>query len=265
MTIFLQEVEKRIGFLQRIIAEKEHEVAIAPEGTLNICDFKGRTQYYVHRDGKRKYIKECERQLVKGLCQKDYDQKVLRTAQKELKQLENLRAYYRDQAQETICENVYENMFDKRRQFVIPIKLSDEEFIKQWDAVEYERKSFREDAPEYYTEKGERVRSKTELLIANMLSKYRIPYRYEYPLLLKEYGLIHPDFLVLNVRTRKEIYFEHLGMMDDEGYREEALKRISAYEKNGIFPGDGLVLTHETSKNPVNSRILEEIICHYFM
>ena len=82
--------------------------------------------------------------------------------------------------------------------------------------------------------------------------------------MLKEYGLIHPDFTVLNVRTRKEIYFEHLGMMDDEVYREEALKRILAYEKNGIFPGDRLVLTHETLKSPVNSRMIEKVILHYF-
>ena len=77
-------------------------------------------------------------------------------------------------------------------------------YMKQWEAVVYERKGFREDAPNYYTDKGERVRSKAEILIANMLNKHGIPYRYEYPLKLKGYGVIYPDFTLLNINTRKE-------------------------------------------------------------
>ena len=201
--------------------------------------------------------------MVQRLCQKDYDEKVLRAAKRELKQLEKLNALYEDR-REPICNAVYESLAEARRKFIDPISLSDEEYVKQWEAVDYERKGFREDAPEFYTEKGERVRSKTEILIANALKKYDVPYRYEYPLKLEGYGLIHPDFTVLNVRRRKEICFEHMGMMDDEIYREDALRRILAYEKNGIFPGDGLVLTHETAKSPINSRIIEKVILQYF-
>ena len=54
-------------------------------------------------------------------------------------------------------------------------------------------------------------------------------------------------------------------MLDDENYREEVLKRIAAYEKNGIYPGDRLILTYETAKNPINSRVLEELRVHYFL
>lgn len=263
--IFKQKVQDRINTLRGMIAEKEQEVSGAPEGTVHICEFNKRIQYYVKKDGKRNYIRESDRKLVKELCQKDYDQKILRSARKELKQLEKLYAFYSDPEQETAFEDIYEQMDERRKSFITPVLLSDEEYIRRWNAVEYERKGFREDAPELFTEKGERVRSKTELLIANALNKYGIPYRYEYPLMLRGYGLIHPDFTVLNVRKRKEIYFEHMGMMDDEEYREEAFRRITAYEKNGLFPGDKLVLTHETLKNPVNSRILEMIIEQYFL
>ena len=61
------------------------------------------------------------------------------------------------------------------------------------------------------------------------------------------------------------MYLEHMGMMDTETYAEEALERIHMYEKNGIFPGEKLVLTHETGKKPMDSRLLEKIICHYFL
>ena len=51
--------------------------------------------------------------------------------------------------------------------------------------------------------------------------------------------------------------------MDDEGYRDYALNRIIDYEKNGIFPGDRLILTHETLNNPLSSKIIEMTIQHY--
>jgi len=91
-----------------------------------------------------------------------------------------------------------------------------------------------------------------------------VPYRYEEPLYLESYGIVHPDFTVLNVRTRKEIYWEHLGKMDDMEYAKDALERILIYEKNGIFPGDKLVISHETMENPINSRLIDAIIFKYF-
>ena len=39
--------------------------------------------------------------------------------------------------------------------------------------------------------------------------------------------IIHPDFTVLNVRTREILYWEHLGMMDNKEYIESALAKIA--------------------------------------
>ena len=163
------------------------------------------------------------------------------------------------------CEDIFPKLSDERKQHVHPVEWSGEEYVRQWLKAEYKRKGFRENAPEYYTDAGERVRSKSEVLIAHSLIKHGVPYRYECPLLLKGYGYVYPDFTVLNVRTRKELYFEHLGMMDDADYSRKALQKITLYEKNGIFLGDKLVLTHETSENPLDIRLLDRIIEHYFI
>lgn len=63
--------------------------------------------------------------------------------------------------------------------------LKQEEFIKNWEKKEYEGKSFFMGCPEYYTTKGERVRSKSEVIIADSLYRANVPYRYEYPLYLE--------------------------------------------------------------------------------
>ena len=90
-----------------------------------------------------------------------------------------------------------------------------------------------------------------------------IPYRYEYPLYLEGYGKIHPDFMALNVNTRTVFYWEHMGMMDDTEYVENAIRRIEAYEKNDIFPGENLILTYETQRHPMSPRVIEQKIRKY--
>ena len=107
------------------------------------------------------------------------------------------------------------------------------------------------------------MRSKTELIIAEMLEKKSIPFHYEKPLFLKGQGTIHPDFTVLNVAQRKSLFWEHMGMMDDDLYRDYALERINQYILAGYFPGRDLILTHETSSRPIRTAILERVIDEY--
>ena len=141
-----------------------------------------------------------------------------------------------------------------------PIRESDEAYIKKWESAEYQTKGFDINIPEFYTAKGERVRSKSELIIADLLNKEDIPYRYEASVYLKGWGLVYPDFTVLNVKKRQEFYWEHLGMMDDPSYAEKALQKISMYEQNGIFPGEKLIITYETRKSPLNQKQLANVV-----
>lgn len=122
---------------------------------------------------------------------------------------------------------------------------------------------FKEDAPEYYSDKGERMRSKSEIIIANILNKNGIPYRYECPIKLKSGETYYPDFMVLNVRERKEMYWEHLGLMGDYDYRERNLAKILKYEANGLFMGDKLLLTFETSTQPLSTVTIERVVNKY--
>ena len=64
------------------------------------------------------------------------------------------------------------------------------------------------------TEKGERVRSKSEKILADYFYRNNILYQYEKPLYLKGYGTIYTDFTFLSKKTRKEIYWEHEGIVN---------------------------------------------------
>ena len=170
-------------------------------------------QYYQRNDPKDfngTYIREKDIHLAQGLAQKDYDQKVLRSIEQEL----NAIIKYLSNYPITYAEQIYEKLHKERRALVEPIVEPEEQYIDKWEAVPYQGKGFSEDTPEFYTAKGERVRSKSELIIADLLNKQAIPYRYEYPIQFKGVGKIYPDFTVLNVKKKKR---NVLGTSWDDG------------------------------------------------
>ena len=106
---------------------------------------------------------------------------------------------------------------------------------------------------------------KTEKILADYFYRNNIPYKYECPLKLKGYGVVYPDFTFLSKKTGKEIYWEHDGMMDDTIYVQNAIKKIEAYEKNDIFPGERLILTFETSQSVLRNDIIETMVEKYIL
>lgn len=255
-------LETRKQYLSQLKADKEKALENIPDGSLRISNNRGKTLYY-HRTNPKNfngtYIREQDHELVQKLAQKDYDQKVLTNVEKELIATEK----YITATQSLNTKQIYENMHRERQKLVTPIWVPDDEFVQVWQQEEYTGKEFAEGIPEFYTEKGERVRSKSEVIIADFFNKNGIPYRYEYPIHLKGVGVVYPDFMTLNIQRRKEIWWEHLGMMDDPNYVENAIRKIASYEQNGIFPGENLILTYETKKNPLNQKVIKMMIQRY--
>ena len=259
-----RELLKRRELLEQIIKEKKKHLDAVPEGSLRYCKNGNRIQYY-HRTDPRdicgKYIRKKDRKLAEDLAQKDYDSRILKLAEQEIQEVEKLLNLYENHQ----IENIYESLSEPRRDLIIPIIEPDELYANKWQAEVYEKKRIREDMPDYYTAKGERVCSKTEIIIADTLNRLGVPYHYEKPLYLQGAGIIHPDFTVLNIKTRKEYYWEHMGMMDNIGYLDNALERINLYEQNGYYPGEQLLITHETSIRPIRTRKIEELAKRYLL
>lgn len=255
-------LQARRNYLLELKDKKEKVIMTAPEGTLRICNSRNRTQFYQRidpTDFNGSYIGEKEFQIARDLAQKDYDKKVLRAIEKEINVISKFLTNY----PEVNAEQVYGKLHKVRQKMTEPIRESEEEYVCKWEEVSYQGKGFADNAPEFYTMKEERVRSKSELIIADILNREGIPYRYEYPIYLKGQGRIYPDFTVLNVKKRKELYWEHLGMMDDSAYAEKAFQKIATYEKSGFFPGDKLILTYESKNVPLSQKQIMLMIQQY--
>ena len=84
------------------------------------------------------------------------------------------------------------------------------------------------------TERGELVRSKSELVIADKLHSRGIEYVYEQPLVLGEGRVRYPDFTITDHTRGVTFYWEHLGMLDDPGYRARWQRKRAEYVAAGI-------------------------------
>ena len=259
-------VLERLKYLYRIKDEISKELEKAPEGNLLVspCSDKRNYRYYVRYRGNEKlgtYLDKSKQELKTQLAAKKYNCILLKSVCQEIKKLEKVNSLnIYDSLVDTFCNL---NMGLKR--LIAPVNIDDQTFIRKWESEGYAGLGFEEDdSSEYYSDKGERMRSKSELLIANSLFKYGIPYKYEMPVYRNNGNAFYPDFTVLHVRERKEIYWEHLGKMGNYDYVERNLWKLGEYRKLGIFLGDNLIITYESATNSVGTKEIERII-HKFI
>lgn len=234
--------------LERVINETKKRLQTASQGHIRIARKGKRTEYY-YKSGKEgekrsgKYVKKNENELVQRIIQREYEEDVLFNAEKRWKIINDfLNGYER-----TSLENIFDKLSTDRKAFVTSPILSDKEYIKQWQSVTYEGNTNYDIKGEIITERGEHVRSKSEKIIADKLFMLGIPYRYEYPLMLKGNIIIYPDFTILKAETREEIYVEHLGLMDNVNYVENAMRKLDTYARNGIHLGVNLLITYNVN------------------
>lgn len=88
---------------------------------------------------------------------------------------------------------------------------------------------------------GDMVRSKSEVIIANLLHERGIPFMYEKPLIAKDGTMYLPDFTV--TFRGEEYYWEHVGMLDDTNYAKGWEEKKSWYDRH--FPKKLVFTTEE--------------------
>ena len=250
--------------LEKIVKEAGARLKNAPEGTLRLSGCRKSIQYYRCLPGGRKngeYLPKSREKLIRALAQKSYDEKVVRLAEKRLAQIRDILADYEDDEFEKLLLAEH----PERQKLIRPAEISWEQRLKKWLSEEYTGKAFQKGAPVILTERGERVRSKSEKILADLFFRRGIPYKYECPLYLKGYGTVHPDFTFLSERTGMEIYWEHASRMDEPEYAGSAVRKIQAYEENGIYPGDRLILTFETETSLLDTKLAEQLAEKYLL
>lgn len=259
-----EQISLREQELAAMLSHLEKQTEMFPSGKINVTRCGNSYQYRLvggEKGETRIYISKKNDKLIRQLVQKEYNLKIIKELRREIKVLTKcLKEYQPEQ-----IEQCYTEAYPGKQIMIEPVALPDNMYRDRWLQEEYTHKTFIEDSTEYFTDSGERVRSKSEILIANKLYRNGIAYKYEYPVKLMDGRTVHPDFCCLHMRLRREILWEHFGMMDNEDYACNAVKKIEAYAKSGYLLGDNLLATFETAQTPLSSKYLDRIIKAVFV
>lgn len=265
-----ESIEKRIAYLDNLIKRKEALISKATPGRIKARKQGDKYYYeYFSDQGDSRYLRTKDAHdmnIAKAIAQADYDRRIIQSALSESKLLKKAQDFY-----ESGCsEDIYQQIGEARRSLITPIRSSDKEYVKQWLARPRQLSKRLSKEEGFETERGEYVRSKSEVFIANALLKYGIPYIYEPALSVIDHtsGLhrvVYPDFLVLNIRTRSEYYYEHFGKMDDPGYATDNIGKLTDYALTGYHIGEQLITSFETRIQPLKPDAITLIIEHYLL
>ncbi len=236
-----------------------------PAGNLQILSCRNKTSFYQYFESgePRKYLKKSQSQLIAALAQKRYLQQVYVAAQLKKKAVDKCVAILKSDDYLFDLASIYVTLPSEIRALVKPVESFDAEYARKWQ----QRKMLHSEMPyeaKFKSKRGEYVRSKSELIIADRLYDAGIPYHYEVEF-RNQYGklILRPDFYVLNPRTRKEYLWEHFGMLDNEVYANDFVAKMNLYAKYNYFPGDKLIVTVESSKHPLTPEQIQITIDKY--
>ena len=261
---------KKIISLQAVISRR---ISKAPQGSLRISKCKQQYQYYHMPDNPKDseyYLSKKKMKLIKALAQKSFDIKLSRHLATREESLHKVLKLLKKDPDITLPLNcfmlkTYNSLSPGRKALIEAPCQTDEDFAEVWQSESYTGLPIYDYDSCFETERGERVRSKTEKMIADKLYYMGIPYRYEYPHYINGLGTVYSDFTILNKRTRREWIFEHFGMMDDPDYSAKAAYKINQYIKNGYLPGESFLFTMESSLHPFDYDLFCDICERYLI
>ncbi len=258
---WLSEESKRIEKVQHAV---EKDLRHLPKGGIEVNKVRNKYyQYYLvvkeSEKTKRIYLSKKKHTVIADLIQRAYEERLLRVLNRRNEAMVKLKKELID----TDPYSVFQNETEGRKAYIRPMFVPESQYIENW----YKEMSGNQNTfpmeYTYATLKGEKVRSKSEKMIADNYYLKGIPYVYEPSLKLKDGRNLYPDFAVLNVSDRKTYYHEHFGMMDDPAYRAAAVEKMRDYNKSGFWLGEVMLYTFEGRDIPFEQEEMDRIIEHF--
>lgn len=139
-----------------------------------------------------------------------------------------------------------------------------DEVSRRWMNEPYNRY---EDRPEDLTHPslcGIKMRSKSEVSIADELYLNGIAFRYEQKMTINGRAVV-PDFVIMHPVTHEIYIWEHFGRMDDPQYIRRNYGKTDEYALAGYVLGINLIVTTETKRKPFEGSHARKTVQDYFL
>lgn len=245
-------------------AKQSAELSESPEGSLCRKNERGVNRYYWRKpaDGKGEkpiftYLSASLESLKIKLVRKRFLERSLKKLRRNIKYMKLLLKYYSVYDPDEIASDLPPAY--KGIAWDIKGDAIEANHPTTWADGQYTQNQHYPDSLLYTTTNGVKVRSKSEVIIAEHLDMYKIPFRYEAELILGP-RKFYPDFTILNPKDNQIVYWEHFGMIDNSQYARNAKRKLAAYAKYNIKPCDNLILTYEGESQPIDLKRINSII-----
>lgn len=273
----------KVSELKKLYEKLIKNVKKSPEGSLYAHKSNGSVQYCFRKKKSEKeksvkkgtendcvnkeiYIGKKNISFARQLAQRRYFEDCCNLLERQIGCLENTLKIF----EENNLDIAFDSLPELIKPLVVPVTLSNEEYAKTWLEVEYGRNPNHQIEGGLYTADGVHVRSKSEVIIGDVLFRMGVPFRYEYPVEINRAGgygsyTAYPDFYCLNVRTRQEMVWEHFGMMDDSEYVGKMIKKLADYQRTGWLYGQNMIFTMETASQQLDIRNVEFLVKKFLL
>ena len=243
----MRNISKILQNYQNELQKINDELEEMPVGRLT----KRKTAFYQWHEGKEVGITK-NSALIKKLCRKKY--LLVRKKQIEF----NLKSPIENWDLRLVRELI--TNFPAAYQGVPPNYFYDSK-VEEWLNKPYTKNSTSITGMTYYSDNQVAVRSKSEVLIANVLERYNLPYLYE-TLFLVNKQRMYPDFVIKNPYNGQLIIWEHFGALHIDGYEKKMNEKMTNFRAGDYQLGENLIYTFEADVADASriSEIIENVI-----
>ena len=260
--IYKEELKRLIRELNERKTGLMKEQSRLPDGYLQIGRH-GDDEYYTLRlpaKGNRKKMKQLgitnNKEVLFGLVRKRYITKALKIIDDDLSVLTKAAERYREFDELSVMKDFLE----EHPKLTAAIQ-RDSKTDEEWAGNYVRKKDFYESDLTSLASDGTPMRSRGEVVIAEKLKHYGIPYKYEFDISTEIPDLPYvPDFVIRRPRDGKVFFWEHFGEVNNEQYMRDNKRKLDDYELYGIVPWSNLIITYDTVDGGVNAPLIEAMI-----
>jgi len=230
---FKDTMTAHLAFLTRRLEQTQQTLKKLPTGKMVTKISRGKFYYYEKRNGKLKNLKDNPEKI------QAYETK--KTLSKDIP---------------ILISNI--QFLEKLLHNYIPVSLSSD----SWNETQPCQNDYKKEELKH-AYNGIYYRSKSEAMIAAMLTSYDIEFKYEVKLNLHGFN-IYPDFYIKRPKDGKIYIWEHFGLIADETYLNKTFNKLNNYHRNGYDLWDNLIVSFDQEDGSLNIDTIDKII-HLFL
>lgn len=253
-------LEEMLTELEQKQKSVKRELRSCPQGSLMRTKENGGFCYYHDtREGgkRRRYRLNKYPKKAAALARKKYLETEAAFLDNNIEAIQKALAAFCETTPENILQQMPQKYRDLPRDFFFQTDLEQAKAL-EWSNAPYQQSSYMPERKIHLTSRGLAVRSKSEVIIAEKLYEYDIPFRYEQTIAINGYELA-PDFTVLS-RKQEEFIWEHCGLTGNVKYMKRHKWKLELYESAGIVPWRNLIITYDNEEGMIDISTVESEI-----